>query len=192
MHKRQGEAASIQHLASKRLLRKRQATSAYIRPSKRSPAPIGKDAIRPDASASCVAEASGQALGTSWTTDYTVTMTNWGEVAHQCGQGLLDNLHGDCKGSIVTNWVCDIDPSGAAVAKWRMPKVNVQNGVERAIYHASWNKVENTRCTDVEPIGGALDSAVGGACLVAGTAGGAGKAASAACEGLQSATGGER
>ena len=87
------------------------------------PRPREQSAITATASATCHAVRCGEALGVSFATDYTVTMTGWGEVQDKCGGGLLDNLRGDCKGSVITGWTCAIDGSGNAVATWRMPRV---------------------------------------------------------------------
>ena len=61
-----------------------------------------------------------------------------------CGKGLLDNLHGTCKGQWPKGWKCEfvgLKEEGNMKVNFRLPKINKYNCVEDAIAAASYNRV---------------------------------------------------
>ncbi|MCJ1387051.1 hypothetical protein MMC17_010180 [Xylographa soralifera] len=110
-----------------------------------------KDAhgIASDATAVCISEdAVNIPMLGSTAFRYTVTTIGWGPpaVAEKCNLGLLDNLRGSCKGSAITSWGCDHIENGMTRSSWIMPKVNVNQCVEAAIWKSSYGKVGGVHC----------------------------------------------
>lgn len=110
-----------------------------------------KDAhgIASDATAVCISEdAVNIPMLGSTAFRYTVTTIGWGPpaVAEKCNLGLLDNLRGSCKGSAITSWGCDHIENGMTRSSWIMPKMNVNQCVEAAIWKSSYGKVGGVHC----------------------------------------------
>ena len=63
-----------------------------------------------------------------------------------CGGGYLDNLRGDCKGAIITDWKCRVDNRGIGIASFITPKTLTNGCIESAMTKASLGAVKGVKC----------------------------------------------